>query len=106
MSRESIQKIQEAEARAEKLVEDAKRDARTMQADAERFGKEECERIEAETVASLAAMMEQLRERTDAMSERMNAEAQEEAEKLRSESALRHRSVEKIVIRGLMSKCR
>lgn len=106
MSRESIQKIQEAEARAERLVEDAKQRARAMQADAERQGREECDRIEEETVASLRTVMEQLRERTEAMSERMKTEAEEEAKNLRDDSALRRRSAEKIVIRGLMSKCR
>ena len=106
MSRESIQKIQEAEARAERLVEDAKQRARAMQADAERQGREECDRIEEETVASLRTVMEQLRERTEAMSERMKTEAEEEAKNLRDDSALRRRSAEKIVIRRLMSKCR
>ena len=106
MSRESIQKIQEAEARAERLVEDAKQRARAMQADAERQGREECDRIEEETVASLRTVMEQLRERNEAMSERMKTEAEEEAKNLRDDSALRRRSAEKIVIRGLMSKCR
>ncbi len=106
MSRESIQKIREAEERAEQLVEDAKLQAREMQAKAEQLGREECERVELETAASLAEMMKQLRERTAAMTERMENEAREEAEKLQSDSALRKRSAEKIVIRGLMSKCR
>ena len=106
MSRDSIQKIKETEDRAEQIVEDAKQRAREMVAAAERDGLDACERTERETAASIDQMMLQLRERTAAMSERMANEAEEEAAKMRADAALRKRSAEKIVIRGLTSKCR
>ncbi len=106
MSRESIQIIKETEAQADRILEDAKRRSREMIERATREGDELCERVERESRASLEATMAQLRERTAAMSGRMETEAREEAEKLRSDAALRRRSAEKIVIGRLMSKCR
>ena len=106
MSRESIQKIKEAEERAEQLVEDARRLAQERIALAEKEGSALCEQTEHETRKTVAATLAQLRERTDAMSVRLDEEAKEESDKMRADASLRKRSAEKIVIRGLTSKCR
>ena len=106
MSRESIQKIKETEEHAERLVEDARRLAQERIALAEREGRALCEQTERETKEAVAATLAQLRERTEAMSVRLDEEAKEEADKMRSDASLRKRSAEKIVIRGLTSKCR
>ncbi len=106
MSRESIQKIKETEARAEEIIEDAKREAQRMIEEATAAGKLFCEKNENVSRASIEVTLTELRERSTALSERMVAEAQEEAEKIKEAAALRRRSAEKIVIGRLMSKCR
>jgi hypothetical protein len=40
------------------------------------------------------------------MRERLETEAKEEAEEMKRQASLRRKSAEKIVIRGLTSKCR
>ncbi len=106
MSRESIQKIKETEQEAERIVSEAQARAQQMIADAERNGQALCERTEAETVAAAKDVMLQLQERSNALRTRMSEEAQEEANELKRQASLRRRSAEKIVIRGLTSKCR
>ena len=106
MSRESILKIKEAEESAERIVEEAKLRAREMIEQAEREGRELCLAVEARTTEEITATMAQLRERTESMVERISGEANEAAEEMRKNAVLRQRSAEKIVVRGLMSKCR
>lgn len=106
MSRESILKIKEAEDAAERLVEDAKCRAREMVEAAERDGRALCADTEASTTEEISNTMTQLKERTDSMVERIATEANDAAEEMRKNAALRQRSAEKIVVRRLMSKCR
>ena len=91
MSRDSILKIKETEQAADQLIEDARLRAKEMIERAEREGRELCAEAE---------------ERTAAMAERVSEEANSAAEEMRKNAALRQRSAEKIVVRGLMSKCR
>lgn len=106
MSRDSIQKIKQAELDAERIVREAQEKAKQMVADAERNGQALCATTEEETIASAKAVIVQLRERTDTMRERLDTEAKEEAEEMKRQASLRRKSAEKIVIRGLTSKCR
>lgn len=106
MSRESILKIRETEDTAQKTVEAAKARAREMLEEAEREGKELCARTEAEVAAEYAAVLEKIRERSLLLAEKNQAETDEEIAKLRREVSLRRRIAEKIIIRGLESKCR
>lgn len=106
MSRESILKIKEAEESADRIIEDAKVRAREMIEAAERDGRDLCATTETRTAEEIAETMKQLRERTAAMVERIALEANESAEAMRKNATLRQRSAEKIVVRGLMSKCR
>ena len=106
MSRESILKIKETEQRAEQLVESAKARARAMVEEAEREGRALCAETERSVSAENAALMEQLRERTAQTVAHADEEARKEADAMRKEAFLNKRGAEKIVIRGLMSKCR
>ena len=106
MSRESIQKIKQTEADAERIVREAQARAQQMVADAERNGQELCQRTEEETVTAAKVVMAQLQERAESMQTRLAEEALQEVEELKRQASLRHRSAEKIVIRGLTSKCR
>ena len=106
MSREPINKIQEAEAQAEQLLADARRRAQDAVAKAEKDGKLACEAAERETAESLAEMLAKIRTRTDAMQERQAAESEAELEALRKSVSLRRKAAEKIVIRGFEQKCR
>ncbi len=106
MSRESIHKIQEAEAQAEQLLADARRRAQDAITQAEQNGRLACENAERETVEIRAEMLEKIRVRTAAMQERQTAENEAEAEALRQSVSLRRKAAEKIVIRGFEKKCR
>ena len=106
MSRESILKIQETEQLAEKIVADARARAEEMIAAAEAEGRALCAKTETETSASLAVMLEQLRERTEGMSERMETESLAQIEELKKNVSLRRKIAEKIIIRGFDRKCR
>ncbi len=106
MSRESILQIQETERRAEQILAEARARADAMRADAHREGEVLCRTVEEDTRAALADTLQKLRERADAMTERMAEESREAAEELRKNAALRQKSAEKLVTRGLMSKCR
>ena len=106
MSRESIRMIKQTEQEAERILREAQEKAAQMVADAEANGATLCENTEAETVAAAKQVMLQLRERAENMRERLDNEAKEEAAEVVRQASLRKRSAEKIVIRGLASKCR
>ena len=106
MSRESILKIKEAEARADRLIAGAKEQAQEMLRQAEAEGQALCDKTERECTAELSAMLGQLRERTLQMRERMEAEAREEAEALEASVSLRRKVAEKIIVGGLGRICR
>lgn len=106
MSRESIKMIKQTEQKAERIVREAQEKAAKMVADAEANGVALCQNTEAQTVAAAKEVIVQLRERAENMRERLDTEAKEEAAELVRGASLRKRSAEKIVIRGLASKCR
>ena len=106
MSRESIKVVKQTEQEAERIVREAQEKAAQMVADAEANGVALCERTETETVAAAKKVIVQLRERSDNLRERLDTEARDEAAAIVRQASLRKRSAEKIVIRGLASKCR
>ncbi len=106
MSRESILRVKDAEAKAERIVEDAKIRANAMIEEAEKKGRAMCVAAEEAATKEADLAMTMLRERTAETMERVNNDAHDEVEEMRKEAFLRRRSAEKIVIRGLMSKCR
>ena len=106
MSRESINAIKQTEQQAERILREAQEKAAKMVADAEARGAALCENTETETVAAAKEVIVQLRERAETMRERLDTEAKEEAAEIVRQASLRKRSAEKIVIRGLASKCR
>ena len=106
MSKETVQKIFEAEAEAERLVAEARERATAMRAEAEAAGKELCRIAEEEVTATLSGMLDQLRAKAEEHMERVMQEAQEEAEALEALATLNRKSAEKIVIGGVNSKCR
>lgn len=106
MSRESILKIKETETQAEQLIREAREAAGQMIAEAERNGKELCDRAEAESLAARREMMDRIRERIAEMTERTDTEAKDEVEEMKKAVTLRRKMAEKIIIRGLEAKCR
>lgn len=106
MSRESILKIRETEERAAKTVDAAKTRARETVERAEREGRELCDRTEAEAMAQYAEVIKKIRERSLVLAEKNQTETDEEIANLRREVSLRRKIAEKIIIRGLESKCR
>ena len=106
MSRESILKIQEAETQAEALIERARVQAQEMIANAEAKGKALCEQTEVETTEQMRGLLLQLREKTDEMDGRAMADSEEENPLIRKNARLNRKIAEKIIIRGLDTKCR
>lgn len=106
MSKESILKIKEVESQAERIVEEARLQAQEMVEKAEREGKLLCEKAETETLENRNAMLQRIDEKTAQLAEQSMEEAKAEAEELRRSVSLRRKSAEKIIIRGLDSKCR
>ena len=106
MSRESILKIRETEAAAGQKISDAKSRAEAMLAAAEREGKALCERTEQDVRTKKAAVLSELAQKCDQLAKKSQAETEEEIAKLRREVNLRRKIAEKIIVRGLESKCR
>ena len=106
MSRESIKMVKQTEQEAERIVREAQEKAAQMVADAKANGIALCEETESETVATAKEVIVQLRDRAESLRERLDGEARNEAAEIVRQASLRKRSAEKIVIRGLASKCR
>ena len=106
MSREAILIIKETEARAEQILRDAQTRARQMREDAEREGRSLCETTEAEMLAQKTEMLKQIGIKSEELLARTLEEAREEADALSAAVALRRKIGEKIIIRGLDTKCR
>ena len=106
MSRESIKAIKQTEQEAERILREAQEKAAKMVADAEANGVALCDNTEKETIAKAKEVIVQLRERAETLRDRLDSEAKEEVAEIVRQSSLRKRSAEKIVIRGLASKCR
>ena len=106
MSRESIKMVKQTEQEAERILREAQEKAAKMVAEAEANGVALCENTEAETLAAAKGVIVQLRERAENLRERLEGEARDEVAVIVRQAGLRKRSAEKIVIRGLASKCR
>ncbi len=106
MSRESILKIKETEDRAEAIVTQARTRAQEMVAQAEREGKERCSKTEAASAQQMHSTLQEIRERTEEMTEKVVAEAKTEVDEIRKKARMNRKIAEKIIIRGLDTKCR
>ncbi len=106
MSKDTLEKIRKAEHDAEQLVADAEEKAKAMKAEAIRQGEEFCRMTEESVSAELAGMLEQIREKTAELTDRVMEETKSEAEEVAARARLNRKSAEKIVIGGLDAKCR
>ena len=106
MSREAILKVQETEEQAKQTVLKARENAQQMIERAECEGKELCASTESEMIEKREDMMMRIREKADELTAASLAEANEECKLLVRDVTLRRKMAEKIIIRGLDSKCR
>lgn len=106
MSREAILKVKETERAAADMIRDARVRAEQMRQAAEAEGQEICRLAEAEELERRRELMEQLCAKTEELSEHSAQEAREAADEMLAEVRLRRKIAEKIIIRGLDSKCR
>lgn len=106
MSRESILKVMEAEAKADRLVEDARALSRKRVEEAAKQAELLCAEVEQRTADEISVTLEKIREKTLVLSEKTLAEAEAEAQEIRDRAALSRRAAEKIIIGGLHRKCR
>ena len=106
MSKETVFKIREAEAEAERIVARAQAEADRMRQEAEAAGRALCENTRREITQELASMNKQLRVRAQEHTDRVIEQAKEEMDDVAEKVRLTRRSAEKIVIGGLEAKCR
>ena len=106
MSRDSILKVREVEAKAEQTVADAKAQAQKMLEQTHAEGKALCSDTEREVLAKRDEMMKRIHEKSAQLEQDALAEAKQEADDITKEVSLRRKIAEKIIIRGLDSKCR
>lgn len=106
MSKETVVKIRETEAEAARIIAEAKEQAHAMREQAEAEGRERCRSTEEAVSAELSEMLEQIRLKTEEISGHMLEETRARAEAVAANARLNRKSAEKIVIRGLDSKCR
>ena len=106
MSRDSILKVKEVEAKAEQTVADAKAQAQKMLDQARADGAVLCESTESEILAKREEMMVRIREKSAQIEADALDEAKQEADQMTKDVSLRRKVAEKIIIRGLDSKCR
>lgn len=106
MSKDTLQKIREAEDGAARTVAKAGERAKAMKEAAVRAGEEQLAETEKTVSAELAGMLEQIRAKTGELTERVMEETRAEAEEIAARARLNRKSAEKIVIGGLDAKCR
>lgn len=106
MSKDTLQKIREAEDGATRTVAEAGERAKAMKEAAVRTGEEQLAETEKTVSAELAGMLEQIRAKTGELTERVMEETRAEAEEIAARARLNRKSAEKIVIGGLDAKCR
>lgn len=106
MSKDTLQKIREAEDGATRTVAEAGERAKAMKEAAVRAGEEQLAETEKTVSAELAGMLEQIRAKTGELTERVMEETRAEAEEIAARARLNRKSAEKIVIGGLDAKCR
>lgn len=106
MSKETLTKIREAEAEADRILAEAEARAEQMRAEADAAGKAFCEESERAICRELSETMEQVRVAVAEMTDRMLEEAKAEADAIADAARFNRKSAEKMVIRGLDAKCR
>lgn len=106
MSKETILKIRETEENAARTVAEAEARAKEMRAEAEKAGMELCSAAEAEALAERAERTAQTELAIADMQAQVLAETEETLKEVANKARLSRTSAQKIVIRGLDTKCR
>lgn len=106
VSKETVFKIKETEAEAQRILAEAEAEAKKMIRAAQAEGARLRAETERETAAGLAAMTQQIRQKAEEHTARVLEEAAAEADELAERVKLTRRVAEKLVIRGLEAKCR
>ena len=106
MSKESILKIKETEERAERIVSDARLRAQELIATAEVEAHARCDAAEAQSAAEFSTMLDKIRAKTVEIANRTAEESNEEIAEMREQVSLRRRVAEKIIVGGVVRKCR
>ena len=106
MSKETVFKIKEPAAEAQRILAEAEAEAKKMIRAAQAEGARLRAETERETAAGLAAMTQQIRQKAEEHTARVLEEAAAEADELAERVKLTRRVAEKLVIRGLEAKCR
>ncbi len=106
MSKETMDRIREAEAQADRLIADAEAQATRMKADAEAAGRERCREAEASAAETLKAMLEAAHKQADEQTAGTLDAAHREAESVAEKAERGRAAAERIVIGGLEAKCR
>ena len=106
MSRDAILRVQATEQRAAEILREARALAQEKRQNAQADGEALCRKAEAEAMEKRAELLSQIAAKTEELNLHSMEEAQAEADEIRRDVRLRRKIAEKIIIRGLDSKCR
>ena len=106
MSKEIMEKIREAEAKADRILAEAEAKAAQMRAEAEAKGQEKCKKAEAEAAEGLKQAIEAAKAQADALTAETIKTSQAEAEAVSRAASAKVDQAKQIVIGGLEAKCR
>ena len=106
MSKETMDRIREAEAQADRKIADAEAQAAKWKAEAEAAGRKVCENAEKSAASDLNASLEQARNQAQALTKEALDLAAREAETISANAEQARAAAERIVIGGLEAKCR
>ena len=106
MSKETMERIREAETRADQLIAEAEAKAAAMKSEAEAKGRELCRAAEEAAAISLNHALEEAEKQAAELTAQTLETAKAEAEAVRKSAEGRRGKAENLVIGGLEAKCR
>ena len=105
MSKETIQKITQAEQEAREILEAANQRARALYGETEQKSNEDREQLEKETEQRLRAMLEDMQKRSEEILSRSRESAQKEAEQMNKLAEKHMEEAVKAIVWGIMEQC-
>ena len=101
MSKQTIEAIRAAEAKADTIRADAVKKAANMQEQAEADGKRLCDDTERETARKFKELMSEVQTKAEQLRQKSDEETMKEADLLRTSANQKKRAAVKYIVRGI-----
>ena len=105
MSKETIQKITQAEQEARDILEAANQRARALYAETEQKSNDDREQVEKETEQRLRAMLDDMQKRSEEILSRSRESAAQDAEQMNKLAETHMEEAVKAIVWGIMEQC-